>query len=544
MRIILWFLVCMMFLSCGAPKVDLLVYNATIYTVDSTFSIQEAMAVDKGKIIALGKSVDLQKQFDAKDKLDAQGKVILPGLIDAHAHFLGYGQSLQRVNLVGTKSWSEVVERTKEFAKNHDDTWILGRGWDQNDWQDKAFPTNELLNKHFPDKPVFITRIDGHAAIANDKALQLAGVKPGDRLEGGEIVTKNGKLTGLLIDNAVDLINKVVPSETPQQVCESLLDAQKMCFAVGLTTIDDCGLDHEVVTLIDSLQRGGTLKMRLYVMLSDAPKNYDFLFKKGQIKTERLTVNGFKVYSDGALGSRGACLIHPYSDQTNWNGFLLSSKAHFDSVANIIYKNNFQMCTHAIGDSSNRVILNIYAKYLKGKNNRRWRIEHAQVVDGGDFQLFGDYNVVPSVQPTHATSDMYWAGERLGKARLKNAYAYRQLMQQNGWLPLGTDFPVEDISPFKTFYAATIREDSKGWPEGGFQVENALSREEALRGMTIWAAHSNFEEGEKGSLEKGKVADFIVIDRDLIKVDKGDILSTKVLKTFVNGEKVYDAEVK
>ena len=284
--------------------------------------------------------------------------------------------------------------------------------------------------------------------------------------------------------------------------------------------------------------------MRLYVMLSDAPKNYDFLFKKGQIKTERLTVNGFKVYSDGALGSRGACLIHPYSDQTNWNGFLLSSKAHFDSVANIIYKNNFQMCTHAIGDSSNRVILNIYAKYLKGKNNRRWRIEHAQVVDGGDFQLFGDYNVVPSVQPTHATSDMYWAGERLGKARLKNAYAYRQLMQQNGWLPLGTDFPVEDISPFKTFYAATIREDSKGWPDGGFQIENALSREDALRGMTIWAARSNFEEDEKGSLEKGKVADFIVIDRDLIKVDKGDILSTKVLKTFVNGEKVYDAEVK
>lgn len=541
MRIILWLWVCLLFLSCGAPKIDLLVYNATIYTVDSAFSIQEAMAVDKGKIIALGKSDELQKQFEAKDKVDAQGKVVLPGLIDAHAHFLGYGQSLQRVNLVGTKSWSEAVGRTIDFAREHDDAWVLGRGWDQNDWQDKAFPNNELLNKHFPDKPVFITRIDGHAAIANDKALQLAGIKPGDRLEGGEIITKNGKLTGLLVDNAVDLINKVVPAETTQQVCESLLDAQKMCFATGLTTIDDCGLDHEVVTLIDSLQRDGILKMRLYVMLSDAPKNYDYLFKKGKIKTDRLTVSGFKVYSDGALGSRGACLIHPYSDQPNWTGFLLSSKAHFDSVANIIYKNNFQMCTHAIGDSSNRVILNIYAKYLKGKNDRRWRIEHAQVVDARDFHLFGDYDVVPSVQPTHATSDMYWAGDRLGKARLKNAYAYRQLMQQNGWLPLGTDFPVEDISPFKTFYAATIREDAKGWPEGGFQIENALNREEALRGMTIWAARSNFEEGEKGSLEKGKVADFIVIDRDLLKVDKGDILSTRVLKTYVNGEKVYDA---
>jgi predicted amidohydrolase YtcJ len=284
--------------------------------------------------------------------------------------------------------------------------------------------------------------------------------------------------------------------------------------------------------------------MRLYVMLSDVRKNYKYLIDKGKIKTDKLNVRGFKIYSDGALGSRGACLLHPYSDKPGWTGFLLSSKEHFDSVANVIYTHGFQMCTHAIGDSANRVLLETYAKYLKGPNDLRWRIEHAQVIDANDFKFFSDYNIVPSVQPTHATSDMYWAGERLGKERLINAYAYHHLMEQNGWIPLGTDFPVEDISPFKTFYAAVVRKDAKGYPEGGFQPENALTRKEALRGMTIWAAKSNFEENEKGSLEIGKWADFIITDRDLMTTEESDILGTKVLKTFIAGEKVFEADKK
>lgn len=521
-------------------KIDLLVYNAAIYTVDSSFSIAEAMAVKDGKILAVGKTADLDKQFDAKEKLDAQGKFIYPGFIDAHAHFVGYGNSLQRVNLVDTKSWDEVIERVKEFAAKNPDGWLLGRGWDQNDWVTKDFPTNLKLNELFPDRPVLLTRIDGHAAIANQKALDIAGIKIGDKLTGGEIEVNNGALTGVLIDNAVGLVSSKIPSSTEEQFKKALQAAEKNCFAVGLTTIDDCGEGFEVVEGMKAMQAKGDLKMRLYVMLSDDKKNYAYLEKNGIIKTDRLNVRSIKVYADGALGSRGACLLQPYADKPGWSGFLLSSQAHFDSIANYISKKGWQMCTHAIGDSGNRMILNVYAKYLNGKNDLRWRIEHAQVVNQNDFNLFGANSIIPSVQPTHATSDMYWAGDRLGAERVKGAYAYKQLLNQNGWIPLGTDFPVEDISTFKTFYAAVVRKDAKGWPNAGYQMENVLTREEALRGMTIWAAKANFEEKEKGSLEKGKFADFVILDADIMKEAPEKLLGVSVLKTFLGGEKVYE----
>jgi predicted amidohydrolase YtcJ len=289
-----------------------------------------------------------------------------------------------------------------------------------------------------------------------------------------------------------------------------------------------------------AMQASGDLKMKLYVMLSDSKANYDYLEKNGIIKTDRLNIRSIKVYADGALGSRGACLLQPYSDKPGWSGFLLSSQAHFDSVANYIYKKGWQMCTHAIGDSGNRTMLNIYAKYLKGKNDLRWRVEHAQVINQNDFNLFGANSIIPSVQPTHATSDMYWAGDRLGAERVKGAYAFKQLLNQNGWIPLGTDFPVEDISTFKTFYAAVVRKDAKGWPDGGYQMENVLTREEALRSMTIWAAKANFEEKEKGSLEKGKFADFVILDADIMKEAPEKLLDVKVWKTFLGGEKVYE----
>ena len=529
-------------LSCSTKiKVDLLVYHATIYTVDSSFSVAEAMAVNDGKIVSTGKTSDLQGRYVAKEALDAQGKFIYPGFIDAHAHFVGYGQSLFTVDLYDSKSIDEVVQRVRAFDSAHPgEPWILGRGWDQNKFPGKTFPTNDELNNLFPDKPVLLERVDGHASIANNKAFDLAGVKAGDKISGGEIETKNGRLTGILIDNAVDLVAAKVPSPIPSKLKEALMEAQRNCFAVGLTTIDDCGLSHETVSFLDSLQKTGDLKMRLYAMLSDTKANYDFAFQRGKIKTDRLHVCGFKVYADGALGSRGACLLQPYSDKPKWSGFLLSSQHHFDSVAKLIYDRGWQMCTHAIGDSGNRAMLTVYGKYLKGKNDLRWRIEHAQVINENDFKLFGEYNIVPSVQPTHATSDMYWAADRLGPERVKGAYAFKQLLEQNGWIPLGTDFPVEDISPFKTFYAAVIRKDAKGWPANGFQMENALTREEGLRGMTIWAAQANFEEKEKGSLEKGKFADFIILDNDLMKEAPGRLLQIKVLKTFVGGEKVYD----
>lgn len=530
-------------LSCNQKeKADLLVYNATIYTVDSSFSTAEAMAIKDGKIVATGKTADLEKEYDYKEKLDAEGKFIYPGFIDAHAHFVGYGMSLQTVNLVGTKSWEECIERVKAFAAENKEGWITGRGWDQNDWDLKEFPNNEVLDTLFPDRPVLLTRIDGHAAIANAKALELAGINPGDTLTGGSIEETEGTLTGILIDNAIDLVTAKIPNATKEQFKEALKDAEQNCFAMGLTTIDDCGLSYSNVEWIKELHSNGDLKMRLYVMLSDAKENYDYAAKNGMIKTDRLNVRSFKVYGDGALGSRGACLLEPYSDKAGHYGFLLSKPEHFDSVANWLSEKQWQMCTHAIGDSGNRTILNIYAKYLKEKNDLRWRIEHAQVVNQNDFALFGKYSIIPSVQPTHATSDMYWAGDRLGAERVKGAYAYKQLLQQNGWMPLGTDFPVEDISTFKTFFAAVIRKDAKGWPSNGYQTENALTREEAIRGMTIWAAKSNFEEKEKGSLEKGKFADFVILDRDLMKAAENDILQTVVLKTYLGGEKVYVAK--
>jgi predicted amidohydrolase YtcJ len=520
-------------------KADLIVYNAKIYTVDEKFSVANAIAIEGGRIAATGSTASILSGYEAPKKINAAGKTVYPGFIDAHAHFYRYGLGLQTVNLVGTKSWEEIMGKLKTFAQQNGEGWLIGRGWDQNDWTVKEFPTKEKLDEAFPNRPVLLTRVDGHAAIVNQKALDLAGVKVGQTLTGGTVETKNGKLTGILIDNAIDLVSVKIPAATIAQIEKGLLDAQRNCFEVGLTTVDDCGLDFTEVQQIDALQKKGDLKMRIYAMLSDAPHNYNFLFKNGAIKTDYLNVRSFKVYADGALGSRGAVLLQPYADRKDWHGFLLSRPEHFDLVANIIYQNGFQMCTHAIGDSGNRTILNIYGKYLKGKNDLRWRIEHAQVVNAADFKLFGQYNVVPSVQPTHATSDMYWAGQRLGKEREKGAYAYRQLAQQVGWLPLGTDFPVEDISPFKTFYAAVFRMDDKAFPKGGYQPENALTRQQALRGMTIWAAKSNFEEEEKGSLEKGKLADFVLLDTDLMTASPQAVLKTKVVATFVGGLQVH-----
>ncbi len=527
-------------LSCSVQKVDLIVHHATIYTVDSSFSVAEAMAISDGKIVAVGTNDEIMKKYSGREAINAEGKIIYPGFIDAHAHFVGYGKSLFEVNLFGCNSWTEVLQRVKQFADEHpNEPWIRGRGWDQNKFPGKQFPTNDSLNILFPDKPVMIGRVDGHAAVANAKALELAGIQPGQTIVGGEIETKNGKLTGVLIDNAESLVDKVIPKATKADYEKWLLAAQKNCFEQGLTTITDCGISYSDVDIIDALHKSDKLQMRLYVMLSDAKENYDAYLAKGPYKTDKLFVKGFKLYGDGALGSRGACLLHPYSDKPEWSGFLLSAPSHFDSVANVLSKTEFQMCTHAIGDSGNRTILNIYAKYLNGRNDKRWRIEHAQVVNENDFSMFGANSIIPSVQPTHATSDMYWAKDRVGAERIKGAYAYKQLLQQNGWIPLGTDFPVEDISPFKTFLAAVVRKDASGFPANGFQIENALTRQDAIRGMTIWAAKAGFMEKEIGSLEIKKKADFIILDKDLMKVDEKEMLNVKVQATYSGGKKVY-----
>lgn len=536
------------FLSMAQTKkeADLIVFNARVYTVNAKFETAEAFAIKGGKVLAVGATKDLIKKYKGK-QLDAGGKTIVPGFIDAHAHFYAYGEGLQTVDLVGTKSWNEVMERIESFSKSNTEGWLVGRGWDQNDWETKEYPNKKQLDERFPNRPVFLSRVDGHGAICNQKALDLAHISPNQTLVGGEIETKDGALTGILVDNAVGLVETMMPAKSEKQIKESLLDAQKKCFAVGLTTIADCGLDFPLVEIIEKTQKEKALKMRLFVMLSDDRKNYEYLFKRGKIKTDRLNVRSFKLYADGALGSRGACLLHPYADRANYFGFLLKDTTYYRAVLTKIAENGFQACTHAIGDSANRTILKLYSEILtqqtpktNGKNDMRWRIEHAQVVDNQDFSTFGRFNIIPSVQPTHATSDMYWAAQRLGKEPVKTAYAYKQLMKENGWIPLGTDFPVENIDPILTFFAAVVRQDAKGFPEGGFQFENALTKEETLRGMTIWAAKSNFEETEKGSIEVGKFADFIILNQDLMTVKNEDILKTKVLKTYLNGELVFE----
>ena len=529
------------FVDCqSSHQVDLIVHHAKVYTVNNTFAVAEAFAVKDGKIVAVGTDAYIMKTYKAKETVDAKGQTIYPGLIDAHAHFVGYGQSLFMVNLYGAVSWDEVLTRVQAFVKQHPtEKWIKGRGWDQNKWPGKSFPTNEKLNELFPATPVILTRIDGHAAIVNQKALDMAGIVANQQLQGGEIDTKNGKLTGILIDNAVDLVTSKMGANTTDDYVKWLTAAEKNCFAAGLTTVADCGLMYNDVQTIDGLQKEGKLNMQLYVMLSDDTANYKRYLYNKPYKTDKLYVKGIKVYADGALGSRGACLLHPYSDKKDWSGFLLKDANYFDSLAKVIAKTDFQMCTHAIGDSANRVILQIYNRVLPANNDKRWRIEHAQVVSAYDIPLFGQKNIVPSVQPTHATSDMYWAHERLGKDRIKTAYDYKQLLLQNGWLPLGTDFPVEDISPFKTFLAAVFRTDATGFPAGGFQMENALTREETIKGMTIWAAKACFLENEIGSIEVGKKADFILLDKDLMKVEEKEVLQTKVLATYLGGKRVW-----
>ncbi|RDB04237.1 amidohydrolase [Runella aurantiaca] len=527
--------------SCSSQeKADLIVYNAAVYTVDSTFSKASAFAIKEGKFVLVGDSASVFGAYKSDSVLNAEGKALYPGLYDAHAHFYGLGQMLDQADLVETQSAEEVVERLKKYQSDHPDrVWIIGRGWDQNDWAVKQFPDKDMLDKAFPNNPVYLTRIDGHAAWVNSKALQLAKITGKTKVDGGDIPMKNGQPTGILVDNAMRLARAANPQPSEAEIKDMLLKAQEVCLSYGLTNVGDAGVSPEVIELMDNLHKKGELKIRLYPMVSINQENVDKILKKGVYVTDRLNVRSFKIYADGALGSRGACLLKPYSDAPT-SGFLLLSPKELENFVKQIANSEFQANTHCIGDSANRLMLNLYAKYLKGKNNRRWRIEHAQIVDAADVPTFGKFNILPSVQPTHATSDMYWAVERLGKERAKNGYAFQALFQQNGKVTFGTDFPVEAVSPFYTFHSAVYRQDAKGFPEGGYQMEGALSREQTLRGMTIWAAYGNFEEGRLGSIETGKAADFIILEKDLMMAPANELRDLKVLKTYVAGEKVFE----
>lgn len=542
MNLILITSILMTFFSCSTIKneADLILTGGVVYTVDKEFSKAEAIVVKDHRIVEVGNTRQILKKYTAQKIHDLNGNFVYPGWIDAHCHFVGYGMNLSAVNVAGTKSVDEIIKQLKKHQEINQGEWITGRGWDQNDWEIKEFPDRQMLDKHFPDTPILLRRIDGHAAWANSKALEMAGVTQKSKVEGGTVILKNGQPSGVLIDNAIGLVSSIIPEPTDNQIAQALLDAQKNCFQVGLTSVNDAGLPMSAVQLIDKKHKSGELKMRINAWLSPSKENYTHFVENGPYQTDHLSVNTIKLFTDGALGSRGALMIEDYSDDHGNHGLLLTPLDRLEELSRRAYEHNFAIATHCIGDSANRETLRIYADILGGKNDRRWRIEHAQIIHPDDFHFFGDYDIIPSVQSTHATSDMYWADERVGEERLKSAYAYKQLLEENGWIPNGSDFPVEQINPLFGFYAAVVRKDQSGYPEGGFQVENAISREEALRAMTIWAAKASFEEDLKGSLEIGKLADFTITGTDLMTAPDAELFDIKVEATFSGGEMVYE----
>ena len=543
MRTTILLLFALSLVACQQPKntADLLVTNATVYTVNENFETASAFAVDQGVIVAIDSEESLKESYDFSEVYDAGGKSIYPGLIDAHAHLYNLGVGMQQVDLVGTVSADDVIQRVKAFQDEKQMTFIQGRGWDQNDWEIKEFPTKEMLDEVFPDTPVALRRVDGHALWVNSKALEMAGITSQTQMPGGEVIMKDGEPSGILVDSPMSLVNAVIPPLSRDLQVEALLEAADRCTELGLTTVNDAGLSREVIELIDSLQQADKLKLRVYAMVSNYPENLDHFLSKGKIKTPRLNVRSVKVYGDGALGSRGAAMRAPYSDQHDHYGAMITDQETLMALAKRIADAGYQMNTHAIGDSANVAVIRAYTEALKGQEDARWKIEHAQVVTPVDFDYFS-MNIIPSVQPTHATSDMYWAEDRVGAERIKGAYAFKTLLNKAGIVALGTDFPVERVNPMHTFYAAVARKDLQQYPEGGYRMEEALSREETIKGMTIWAAYSNFEETEKGSIEVGKMADFVVLEGDLMNMAEDDIPNNKVIATFIGGEAVYKGE--
>jgi len=515
--------------SCNQKTpVDLIVHNANIYTVDNDFSKAQSFAVKDGKFVAVGDNDIILNQYEAKETIDTQGDAVYPGFMDGHCHFTGYGENLVRwADLKGCRSFDEVIERLQVHDSLYPAEWLLGRGWDQNLWEVAEFPTNERLAEIFPSRNVLLTRVDGHAVLVSKEVLELANINENTKMVGGMAIVKDGQCTGVLLDNLADVAKALVPKMETVQRIQAFLKAQENCMAVGLTSVTDAGLDIATIELIDSLQQTGQLQMHVNAMVNPDDETMDHFMRQGIIDKERLTVRSVKIYSDGALGSRGAKLLEPYSDDPSNTGLIVENDDFYRHVCQKASDAGYQVCCHAIGDGGVHHILDIYSEYLKGKNDLRWRIEHSQVVDEADFQRYGDFSVIPSIQTTHCTSDMDWADERLGE-RIKNAYAYQQLLQQNGWVVNGTDFPIEDISPIYTFYAAVARKHLDGTPVEGFQMENALTREQALRSITIWVAKGCFLEDRKGSIEVGKDADFVILDRDLMTVEESEIPHAKV----------------
>ena len=534
--------------GCGfrGNHADVVLHNGVVLTLDASSSQAQAVAVRSGRIVEVGPERAILNKYHADLQVDLMGAVVVPGLMDAHAHFVGFADGLGAADLVGTTSVEEVLDKALAHAALFPEGWVIGRGWDQNDWAVTDFPDRaDRLDVLFPDRPVMLERVDGHAVWCNAAALKLAGMEPGLRIAGGELIaTEDGRLTGVLVDGAADSMQSWVPEPDSLIRAGYFKEAARQLTAVGLTHITDAGLEPPDVEAIVALQASGELPLRFSVMVADRPEALDHFLPAGPVidTAGMLDVRAVKFYMDGALGSRGASLLEPYADRPETQGLFLQNEADYIDKVKRTKAAGFQVATHCIGDAAVRRVLGVYGDLLGGVNDLRWRIEHAQVVHKDDLAAFRTHTIIPSIQPTHATSDMYWAGQRLGRNRVRRAYMYKSLQSQLGWLPLGTDFPVEGIAPLRTFYAAVERKDVEGYPEGGFQHEEALDRMSALKGMTSWAALACFREHDLGQIAPGYRADFTVLDRNPLTAAAPTLLETKVLQTWIGGERVFERQ--
>ncbi len=534
-----------------ATPADLIVTGARIYTVDPGRPVAEALAVRGGRVLFVGSTRGALALKGANTRVvDYAGRTIIPGMVDAHAHLFELGETLRQVDLVGTKSYDDVVARVAERAKSAPaGSWILGHGWDQNDWGDTRFPTHDALSRAVPDHPVVLTRIDGHALLANAKAMQLAGITAATKdPEGGRIIRgADGAPTGVFVDNAKALVEHAVPAPRPEEARQALLAAAAEANRWGLIGVHDAGEPERIIDLYEQLARAGQLPLRAYVMISDDSAAIAHWFQRGAqsaLYDGHLWVRSIKLYADGALGSRGAALLDPYSDDPGNTGLLVSTPEHIRRVAVEALRHGFQVCTHAIGDRGNRVVLDAYEAALKEVPvaDHRFRIEHAQVLSPDDIPRFAELDVIPSMQAVHATSDQYWAADRLGPSRVIGAYAWRSLLNTGVIVPNGSDFPVERVNPLYSFHSAITRQDEHDYPAGGWHPEQVMTRQEALESMTIWPAEAAFQESVMGSLTPGKYADFVVLDQDIMRVAPEQVLATRVLATYIGGRAVYEAK--
>lgn len=535
-------------LAAQATSADLVVVNARIYTAEGARPVVEAMAVRDGRVVFTGDAAGARALAGARTRVvDLGGRTVIPGMTDAHAHVAGLGSSLQSVNLVGTRSYDEVIARVVERARTTPaGQWITGRGWDQNNWGDTRWPTHEALSRAVPNHPVLLTRVDGHAGLANAAAMRAANLTRATQdPAGGEILRNEaGEPTGVLIDNAAGIVGRVIPPPSRAQVKESIKAAIAEMHRWGLTGVHDAGASALVLELYEELGRENALNIRLYAMISDHAPTLDAWFKRGPLvgaHNGTLWVRSIKLYQDGALGSRGAALLEPYSDAAT-SGLLVSAPEHIREVAGKALTAGFQVNTHAIGDRGNRLVLDAYASIFKERPtaDHRWRVEHAQILHSDDIPRFAALGVIPSMQASHQTSDMYWAGVRLGETRLRGAYAWRSLIASGVIIPNGSDFPVEYVDPLISFKASVARQDARNWPVGGWFPEQRMTREEALLSMTLWAAYAGFQEQELGSLTPGKRADFVVLNQDIMRVPTDILQDTHVLSTWVGGRAVYE----